>query len=144
MPEDEEKDDPIKTEEPTEPTEPEESKPNTMFDDIKIMCNIPKTNSDFDTQIQIAANSVLSTLRQIGTFTGNLYFITSESVWEDLETDQEIQAVVKEYVCLRTRLTFDPPQSSSLETALTGRIDELEFRINVLTDTREIKEGSNE
>lgn len=137
---------PTDTEEPTEPLEPEEpeepeeTKPNTILDDIKAMCGITKTNTDFDVQIKIHANGALSSLRQLGTFSGNLYMVMEDSVWDDLETDPEIQVLVIEYICQKTRLSFDPPQSSSLETAITGRIDELEFRINVLTDTRKLEE----
>lgn len=132
--------DPEEPEEPEKPEEPEEPKPNTMLDDIKAMCGITRTNTDFDIQIKIHANGALSSLRQLGTFSGDLYLVTDECVWNDLEIDPEIQALAMEYICLKTRAAFDPPQASSLETAITGRLDELEFRINVLTDTRAIKE----
>lgn len=140
MPEDKEQEEPIEAVEPIDPEDPEKPTPNTMFDDIKVMCGIARENKDFDAQIRIYANGALSTLWQLGTFSGKLYSIADNSEWDDLETDPELQAAVKEYICLRTKLTFDPPQSSSLETAMTSRMDELEFRINVLADTRD-KEG---
>lgn len=143
MPESEDEiEDPKEQEEPTDPVEPEEpekpeeTKPSTMLDDIKLMCGIPKDNKDFDVQIKIHANGALGTLHQFGYFSGNLYRIEDNSVWDDIETDPELQASIVEYICLRTRLSFDPPQSSSLESSLTGRMDELEFRINVLADMK--------
>lgn len=112
---------------------------NEILEDIKAICGITSASTDFDTQIVIHANSVISSLRQLGELSGSLYKISKDEPdkWDDLESDPEIQPLIVEYVCLRTKLSFDPPQSTSVETAYSGRIDELEFRIGVLTDPRE-------
>ena len=102
---------------------------------VKDICNISDDNNDFDDVLLIYINGALSTLWQLGTFSGNLHSITgSTETWDMLETDESIKPLVIEYVSSKTRLDFDPPQSTSLRDALANRVDELEFRINSATD----------
>lgn len=108
---------------------------DSVLTSVKNVCNISDDNKDFDDVLLIYINGALSTLWQLGTFSGKLYSITGSSeTWDMLETDESIKPLVAEYVGSKTRLDFDPPQSTSLRDALANRVDELEFRINAATD----------
>lgn len=117
---------------------------NEVMRDIRSMCGIPSGNSDFDDQIRIHANGALSSMWQLGSFSGNVHVLSDDvTSWDMIESDPEVQPLVVEYMCLRTRLSFDPPDMSSLETALTGRLDEVEFRLGIVADNDPVdsKEG---
>lgn len=108
---------------------------DSILESVKSVCNINYDNTDFDDVLILYINGALSNLWQLGTFSGDTYSISgSEETWDSLEVDQSVAPLVKEYVGSKTRMDFDPPQSTSLRDALANRIDELEFRINAVTD----------
>lgn len=51
--------------------------------------------------------------------------------------------MVKSYIHLKTRLLFDPPQSSVVRDAITNMLSELEFRINIEADDWGKEENQN-
>ena len=110
---------------------------DTILADVKQKCGLPIENEDFDSEIILHANSALSILWQLGTFDGDLRTIDEQSTWNEIETDIELQSLISEYIALKVRVIFDPPQSSTLSEALNHRIDELEFRINAVSDISE-------
>lgn len=88
----------------------------------------------FDDNITMFINSMLQILYQNG-IGKNGFRVTSEAdTWTDFlgeEQASELQAMATEYVGIRVRLVFDPPQSSALYQALKEEARELEWRLNV-------------
>ena len=89
----------------------------------------------FDTDLTILINSELSTLFQVGLGDNPFKIVDGTETWEDLlgcsVTDIES---VKELICIRVKMMFDPPSNSFVLDALKEKAAELTWRINVATD----------
>ena len=86
----------------------------------------------FDPDIITHINSALATLTQLGVGPEAGFMIEDASAtWETfLGSDPRLNPV-KQYVFLRVRMVFDPPQSSYAVTAMKEQIQEHEWRLNV-------------
>ena len=101
---------------------------------IKKMLGIDKDNTDFDTDIMISINSVLSILTQMGVGPETGFTITGTmETWRQLLNDVATLNLVQSYVFLKVKLIFDPPQSSSVIGSNERLITELEYRITATT-----------
>lgn len=92
----------------------------------------------FDLDIITFINSAFSVLHQIGVGPVNGYSITDvTSKWQDLElTDPQVN-LVRTYIFLKVRITFDPPQTSYLLDKMQDQIDEFEWRLRVQQESLE-------
>ena len=107
--------------------------------DIRINDNILKSvrkciggeeNGDaFDTDLILAINTVFQTLHQLGIGPKEPFSISDGSEeWSDFLDSSSFEAC-KEYVIIRVRLLFDPPQSSYLVDNLKEELREIEWRL---------------
>ncbi len=96
------------------------------------------TYDHFDEDLIIHINMCLAVLDQLMADSEKPFRITGPGeLWTDIPNKSEDElALIKDYVCIRTRLTFDPPTSSFVLDALKKTCDELEFRILVSFDPR--------
>ena len=105
---------------------------------IKKMLGITYDYEQFDVDIIIHINSAFATLAQIGAELKEGYVITDKNnVWSEYTEDIKILDMIKTYIYLKTRLIFDPPASSMVAEAIKSTIKELEFRIQLQTDSKE-------
>lgn len=104
---------------------------SSILTSVKKLLGIPEDYDCFDSDILMNINMVLPVLMQIGV-TINTNTVTEESKWEDLSSSTEIVNLLRVYIALRVRIIFDPPTNSSLLDAMQKKIDELEWRLNVL------------
>ena len=98
---------------------------------IKKGIGIDPSYEAFDPDIIMHINSVLFILTQEGIGPKEGFNITGQDeTWEDFlgESNTKLSAV-QSYVTLKTRLLFDPPQSSTLNEQITKLISELEWRL---------------
>ena len=105
----------------------------SILTSIKKLIGITEDYKHFDTDIIIHINSVFMILSQMGIGPDNGFSISDETTtWNDYlpEGNKNFEAV-KTYMYLKTRLIFDPPQSSSTMEAMKQTISELEWRLNV-------------
>ena len=88
---------------------------------------LPEDNKNFE------AVKTYMYLSQIGIGPSDGFSISDETTtWEDfLPSDNKNFEAVKTYIYLKTRIVFDPPQSSSTMEAMKQTISELEWRLNV-------------
>ena len=92
----------------------------------------PDVITEFDTDVIDAINMAISTLTQLGIGPETGYAISSaEDKWEEYIGNDPRLTMVKTYVYLKTRLVFDPPQSSYVLSSFEDQIKELEWRLNV-------------
>lgn len=91
----------------------------------------------FDFDICTHINAALSNLSQFGVIShaGLVHVEDDALTWEDLsETfefqNNEILGLVKQYVYLKVRTVFDPPQTSYLIEAMDKQIAEHEWRLS--------------
>lgn len=89
----------------------------------------------FDPEIILAINTGFMTLNQLGVGPVDGYKISDDTeVWTDfLEEETNLEAV-KTYICLKSRLLFDPTTSSFLIEAIKNQISEIEWRLMVQTE----------
>lgn len=106
---------------------------------IKKLLGLAPDYTSFDMDIIININTFLGVLNQLGV--GNSTRITDESTtWQDFLEGHSAQLdEVKTYVYLRVQMVFDPPSSSLVAEAKKELIKELEFRINVKVDPKEME-----
>ena len=108
---------------------------DSILTSVKKMLGIPEDYEQFDMDIIMHINSVLTILNQLGVGPEEGFVITDKStVWTDFIGDSTLIELVKSYVYLKVRLIFDPPQSSSVIEAINRQISEFEWRINVEVD----------
>ena len=102
---------------------------------IKKLLGIAEEYTVFDPDIIIHINSCISILDQLGYPVGINSITGNEETWTDLiGTDVTKFNHIKEYIYLKTKMLFDPPQNSSLITSTEKLISECEYRIFVVSD----------
>lgn len=106
---------------------------------IKKMLNVHEDDHSFDPDIVMLINSTFVTLNQIGVGPIKGFAITDDSeTWDEFIADADDISInsVKTYIYLKVRLVFDPPTSSSVMEAINKNVNELEWRLNVIAESR--------
>ncbi len=110
---------------------------DSILTSIKEMLGTPADCTDFDATIIMHINTVLFVLNQNGIGPEEGLIVTSaEETWDQLigDSPNNLQAV-KTYIYCKVKLVFDPPQSSAHVEALKQTATELEWRLNVQSET---------
>lgn len=90
----------------------------------------------FDGNIILLINSQFGVLNQLGVGPTTPFKITGASeTWSDFFGEKPYLEMAKELIGIKTKLGFDPPQSSALLQTLKDRAYELEFRLKIFDDT---------
>lgn len=112
------------------------SKP--IMDTIKKMLGLSEDYSAFDTEILFFINSAIMDLSQLGVCSPNFQITeNSNETWDDLLSEYSNNGLLnsaQEYIYLRTRLSFDPPNSGYVTNALKDRLTEATWRLRVQAD----------
>lgn len=145
--EEENKDDEIIEETPEEPTDPPsppeeiepipEKKPVSILNTVKKLLGILPEMKEFDLDILMHINNAISILSQIGVAPDEGFVVlTEEDTYEDYlgEKSQQLGPHVSLYLMYRTKLGFDPPQSSIMTECVKEAIRELECRLSYMVD----------
>lgn len=107
----------------------------SILNTVKKQIGFDEDYHAFDADLVLLINSALSVITQVGVGPEEGYRIIGESGdWEELLGDDPRLDMVKEYVFLRAKVVFDPPQSSAVLQAYQERIRELEWRSNIVAD----------
>jgi hypothetical protein len=103
----------------------------SILKSVKKILGITPSDTSFDDDILTHLNSAFSTLHQLGIGPVDGFQVEDdEALWVDfLGADPRLNQV-RTYVCLKTRIAFDPPTTSYLIGALKDQITELEWRLN--------------
>ena len=106
-----------------------------ILDDVKKI--IGTNTKSFDDELRLLIGSAISMVNSIGA--GNpIIFIDND--WDDIFSQndpEEVKPLVKEFICLEVKHTFDPPSTAASIEALNKHLDELLFRIEWLTPEKE-------
>lgn len=103
---------------------------DSILDSVKKSLGIMPEYTHFDQDIILCINTALMILNQLGVGNG-LIIEDSSATWNDFLSDNTRFEMVKTYVYLRTRMTFDPPSSSVMMDALKEQIKEYEWRLGI-------------
>lgn len=107
----------------------------SILDTVKKQLGITEDYRAFDDQLIVDINSAFFVLRQLGVGPEEGFAIDGSSTeWRDFLGDGANLELVKTYISMRVRQSFDPPQSSAAMDALKRQIDEFEWRLNVEVD----------
>lgn len=102
---------------------------------IKKLLGIPEEYTQFDQDIIIHINSVFAVLNQIGFGPIDGFRIEDDTTeWNEYLGEDNNVSMIRDYIYLKVRLLFDPPQSSALMDAINRQIGEFEWRINASSD----------
>jgi hypothetical protein len=95
---------------------------------IREMCDVGKDIDSFDGQLIPLINTFLFRSAQLGVGKRGFRITGPNETWDDfIETGAEYFVALKNYIAIRVRLIFDPPDSSALLTALKEEARELEW-----------------
>lgn len=114
---------------------------NLFFSDNVLTClkkwiGESEDSHAFDSDIAMAANGWLMTLRQLGVPISDSFRIENgRETWAEMLDNNPMLESVKTWLYIKARLTFDPPATSFVITALQDQAKELEWRLNVQEDT---------
>lgn len=109
---------------------------DSILTSIKELIGPREDQTEFDQDLIIHINSVLSLLTQLGVGPQNGFSISDKtSTWADFLGNEaaDLQAV-KSYVYMKVRLIFDPPAASGVIDSYKQMINEFEWRLNVAAD----------
>lgn len=110
---------------------------DSILTTIKKLLGVEEDYKHFDNDIIVHINSALMTLNQLGVGPANPVSVTSElDTWEKVLGDIKNLEAVKTYIYLKVRMIFDPPTSSFVLEAMRKQAEELEWRLNVQTETK--------
>jgi len=102
----------------------------------KKVLGISENYTTFDQDIIMYINSAFASLSQLGVTPAVGFFIEDVSAnWEDLELSINEIGMVKTYICLKTRMMFDPPATSFLLDVVNKQITEHEWRMAANRET---------
>lgn len=108
----------------------------SILTSIKKLLGIGEDDTSFDTDITIHINSAFMRIHQLGVGPAIAFKITDKTaVWGDFLGERLDLESVKSYIFLKTRLIFDPPQTSFLLDAIEKQIKELEWTLNVQAES---------
>ena len=110
---------------------------NSVLNTIKKLLGLDADDDSFDSDICIGINSAILTLSQLG-LEGNEGFIVTDDTqeWSDYLNDNKLLPMVQQYIHLKTKISFDPPQNSFVCENLKQIITELEWRIRMVSENK--------
>ena len=110
---------------------------DSVLNTTKKLLGIDSDDDSFDSDICVGINSAILTLGQLG-LEGKAGFmvINDEQKWSDYLDDNALLPMVQQYIHLKTRMSFDPPQNSVVCDNLKQIIAELEWRIRFASENK--------
>lgn len=99
---------------------------------VKKVVGIHSEYDDFDDNLIIFTNTVLSYLVQMGIGREGVFVEDDLLTWDQFLTTKQVNLrAVATYTGLKVKLLFDPPQNSNLTQAIEKAIDEAQWRIYI-------------
>ena len=107
---------------------------NSILNTIKAMIGIEIEETAFDNDIIVHINTVFFILNQLGVGPTEPFIIRDEyATWDNFISDSTNLESIKTYIYLKVKLLFDPPLNSSVIESMKNTINELEWRLNVIS-----------
>jgi len=104
----------------------------SILTETKKIVGLADEYTAFDVDMILFINAALSTAEQAGAgLTAKISITDKNDSWASLGLDENNLALLKNYVYLKAKLMFDPPQTSFAIEAMERQIESLEYRMNV-------------
>lgn len=111
---------------------------DSILNSIKKKLGYDAEYTSFDPDIIIAINGVFNILTQLGVGPKEGFAISDASAtWDNYTSDVNLN-MAKEYMFMKVKIIFDPPQSTHAMNAYTEMIKEYECRLNYQVDPGEV------
>lgn len=108
---------------------------DSILTSTKKTLGIDEDYTDYDPDIIMHINSAFGTLHQLGIGPDEGFAIEdAEPTWTEFLGGDERYNGVKQYVYLKVRLLFDPPDAAYLVAAFEKQIEQHEWRLNVVRE----------
>ena len=108
----------------------------SILTSIKKLLGIAENYTNFDADIIMHINSVFMILTQLGVGPSEGFRIEDDTaIWSDYITEKDNLDAVKSYIHLKVKLLFDPPLNSAVIESTNRLISELEWRLNVESES---------
>lgn len=102
-----------------------------IFDDVKEALGIVKEDTGFDSELSMYISDGVDTLKQLGAVNERMEY-DETMTWSDIisvpESTHTPYGMVRLFVMLNTKITFDPPSPSNV-SYVQAKIDQLAWRI---------------
>ena len=116
---------------------------DSILTSIKKLLGITEEYKHFDSDIIMHINTVFLSLKQLGVGPEEGFRIEDDTAeWDEyIKVDDDpkkmaLQSAVKSYIHLKVKLLFDPPLSVAVQEIINQSIKELEWRMNVETESK--------
>lgn len=108
----------------------------SILNSTKKAMGIQEDYTHFDPELIMHINSTFSTLHQLGVGPEEAFMINdANTLWETFTNDEAVINSVKTYMFLKVKLVFDSPPTSHARTSFEKMAEELEWRLNVASET---------
>jgi hypothetical protein len=116
----------------------------SILTSIKKLLGIAEEDTHFDPDVVMHINTAFTTLTQLGVGPSEGFHIEDETTeWADFISDLTKIQAIKTYIFLKVKVVFDPTSLGSATLAAYERqIQELEWRLNVIAETKENTENT--
>lgn len=110
---------------------------DSILGTIKTMLGDDISDTAYDTDLVVLINSAFMELNQIGVGPDECFRIEDDGEeWDEfLEDDTDYEAV-KEYIYLKVKTIFDPPQTSFAIDAMNKTLERIEWRLNFQAEVK--------
>lgn len=116
----------------------------SILTSIKKLLGIMEEYEHFDQDIIMHINSAFMVLTQLGVGPSEGFSISDgTAIWTDFVSDLTKVEAIKTYVYLKVKSVFDPPTSSAVIDSIDRTIKELEWRLNVVVETKSEESDQN-
>ena len=113
---------------------------DSILTTIKKMLGITEEYTQFDVDLIVHINSIISRLTQMGLGDSTGFTISDKTAkWSDWITTKDLEPV-KTYIYLRVKLLFDPPSNGTVAKSYEQIIKELEWCLFITVDPPFIEE----
>lgn len=113
----------------------------SIISTIKKMLGLAEDYTVFDTELLFFINSAIMELSQLGACSPDFQITENgNETWDDLLSNYSYNGLLngaQNYIYIKTRLVFDPPNSGYVTSALQKELDELTWRIRIQVDGEE-------
>ncbi len=110
-------------------------KMESILESVKSYLGVMSDTTAFDVDILMSINAIMTVLNQFGIGPSSVFVVDSNSTWSDFLGEDPISGI-REYVCMRVRMLFDPPSNNQIMAALKEQIAEFEWRILAEADRK--------
>lgn len=115
-----------------------------ILDSIKKLLGIDPSYTVFDQDLIMHINSVFVILNQLNIGPPECFFLKDGSeCWDDFMVSVD-EGMIRTFIYLKVRLMFDPPANSALIESINAMLAELEWRLYIVGDEKQIEGGDKD